>query len=73
MAIFLNRYLSLTKLQISGILFQSFVTIHHSFMQEITGVFMRNCMLHYAAYKNIFPLWALAEYCKRVPLPSKKI
>ncbi|CAN0864484.1 Beta-amyrin synthase [Linum grandiflorum] len=32
--------------------------------QEITGVFMRNCMLHYAAYRNIFPLWALAEYSK---------
>ncbi|KAK0599824.1 hypothetical protein LWI29_008970 [Acer saccharum] len=39
--------------------------------QEITGVFMKNCMLHYAAYRNIFPLWALVEYCKRVPLPSK--
>ncbi|KAM7262242.1 hypothetical protein ACFE04_021319 [Oxalis oulophora] len=30
--------------------------------QEITGVFMKNCMLHYATYRNIFPLWALAEY-----------
>ncbi|XP_011085901.1 beta-amyrin synthase-like [Sesamum indicum] len=38
--------------------------------QEITGVFMKNCMLHYAAYRNIYPLWALAEYRKRVPLPS---
>nr|A8C980.1 RecName: Full=Germanicol synthase; Short=RsM1 [Rhizophora stylosa]BAF80441.1 multifunctional triterpene synthase [Rhizophora stylosa] len=38
--------------------------------QEITGVFNRNCMLHYAAYRNIYPLWALAEYCRRVPLPS---
>ncbi|KAK0600255.1 hypothetical protein LWI29_013115 [Acer saccharum] len=38
--------------------------------QEITGVFKYNCMLHYPAYRNIFPLWALAEYCKRVPLPS---
>ncbi|GMI91956.1 beta-amyrin synthase [Hibiscus trionum] len=36
--------------------------------QEITGVFMKNCMLHYAAYRNIYPLWALAEYRKRVPL-----
>uniref|UniRef100_M1C901 Beta-Amyrin Synthase n=1 Tax=Solanum tuberosum TaxID=4113 RepID=M1C901_SOLTU len=25
--------------------------------QEITGVVMKNCMLHYAAYRNIFPLW----------------
>ncbi|KAL3736986.1 hypothetical protein ACJRO7_025851 [Eucalyptus globulus] len=39
--------------------------------QEITGVFMKNCMLHYAAYRNIYPLWALAEYRRRVPLPSK--
>nr|ADK12003.1 beta-amyrin synthase [Aralia elata] len=38
--------------------------------QEITGVFMKNCMLHYAAYRNIYPLWALAEYRRRVPLPS---
>ncbi|KAH0982201.1 hypothetical protein GBA52_009378 [Prunus armeniaca] len=40
-------------------------------LQEITGVFMKNCMLHYAAYRNIYPLWALAEYRKRVPLPSE--
>lgn len=39
--------------------------------QEITGVFMKNCMLHYAAYRNIYPLWALAEYQRRVLLPSK--
>ncbi|GLT38206.1 hypothetical protein SLA2020_124700 [Shorea laevis] len=37
--------------------------------QEITGVFMKNCMLHYAAYRNIYPLWALAEYRRWVPLP----
>nr|AUZ98404.1 beta-amyrin synthase [Trachyspermum ammi] len=41
--------------------------------QEITGVFMKNCMLHYAAYRNIYPLWALAEYCRNVQLPSKKV
>ncbi|KAK4588776.1 hypothetical protein RGQ29_019685 [Quercus rubra] len=39
--------------------------------QETTGVFFKNCMLHYAAYRNIFPLWALAEYRKSVPLPSR--
>ncbi|KAK2975209.1 hypothetical protein RJ640_022101, partial [Escallonia rubra] len=33
--------------------------------QEITGVFMKNCMLHFAAYRNIYPLWALAEYRNR--------
>ncbi|CAN4096433.1 unnamed protein product [Withania somnifera] len=37
--------------------------------QEITGVFFRNCMLHFAAYRNIFPLWNLAEYRKNVLLP----
>ncbi|KAI4331129.1 hypothetical protein MLD38_029346 [Melastoma candidum] len=37
--------------------------------QEITGAWMKNCMLHYTEYRNIFPLWALAEYCRRVPLP----
>ncbi|CAL5412503.1 unnamed protein product [Camellia sinensis] len=34
--------------------------------QEITGVYMKNCMLHYAQYRNIFPMWALGEYRKRV-------
>ncbi|XP_051128402.1 dammarenediol II synthase-like isoform X5 [Andrographis paniculata] len=33
--------------------------------QEITGVYMKNAMLHYAQYRNIFPLWALGEYRKR--------
>ncbi|KAL1834019.1 hypothetical protein ACET3Z_003670 [Daucus carota] len=36
------------------------------YSQEITGVYMKNCMLHYAEYRNIFPLWALAEYRKHV-------
>nr|WNF87682.1 multifunctional triterpene synthase [Castanea crenata] len=39
--------------------------------QETTGVFFKNCTLHYAAYRNIFPLWALAEYRKSVSLPSR--
>ncbi|XP_010537756.1 PREDICTED: camelliol C synthase-like isoform X2 [Tarenaya hassleriana] len=30
--------------------------------QEITGAFMKNCLLHYATYRNTFPLWALADY-----------
>ncbi|XP_059447343.1 beta-amyrin synthase-like isoform X2 [Corylus avellana] len=41
--------------------------------QEILGVYLRNCMIHYGTYRETFPLWALAEYCKRVPLPSRKI
>ncbi|XP_062078521.1 beta-amyrin synthase-like [Humulus lupulus] len=36
--------------------------------QEMVGAILKNCMLHYALYRNIFPLWALAEYRKRVLL-----
>ncbi|KAK4592983.1 hypothetical protein RGQ29_017211 [Quercus rubra] len=39
--------------------------------QETTGVYLKNCMLHYSAYRNVFPLWALGEYRKLLPLPSK--
>ncbi|CAN0924486.1 Cycloartenol synthase 2 [Linum grandiflorum] len=34
--------------------------------QEIMGVFNRNCMITYAAYRDIFPIWALGEYRTRV-------
>lgn len=34
--------------------------------QEITGVFMRNCTLNYSSFRNIFPIWALGEYRRRV-------
>ncbi|PKA65824.1 Cycloartenol synthase [Apostasia shenzhenica] len=30
--------------------------------QEIMGVFNKNCMISYSAYRNIFPIWALGEY-----------
>ncbi|KAH1238173.1 Beta-amyrin synthase [Glycine max] len=40
---------------------------------EITGVFMKNCMLHYPMYRDIYPMWALAEYRRRVPLPSTEV
>ncbi|XP_062119830.1 beta-amyrin synthase-like [Humulus lupulus] len=39
--------------------------------QELMGVYMKTCMLHYAAYRNIFPIWAIAEYRNLVLLPSK--
>ncbi|KAJ0084643.1 hypothetical protein Patl1_30973 [Pistacia atlantica] len=29
--------------------------------QEVAGVFNKNCLLHYRAYRNIHPLWDLAE------------
>ncbi|CAH9148216.1 unnamed protein product [Cuscuta epithymum] len=34
--------------------------------QEIVGVFNKNCMISYSAYKNIFPIWALGEYCNKI-------
>nr|POE58885.1 cycloartenol synthase [Quercus suber] len=34
--------------------------------EEIMGVFNKNCMISYAAYRNIFPIWAFGEYCCRV-------
>ncbi|XP_050384315.1 cycloartenol synthase isoform X2 [Argentina anserina] len=30
--------------------------------KEIMGVFNKNCMISYSAYRNIFPIWALGEY-----------
>ncbi|KAB5560415.1 hypothetical protein DKX38_005372 [Salix brachista] len=39
--------------------------------QEITGASVKTSMLHYASYRNIFPLWALGEYRKHVLLPEK--
>ncbi|XP_059665506.1 beta-amyrin synthase 2-like isoform X2 [Cornus florida] len=34
--------------------------------QDITGASMKNCILHYATHRSVFPLWALAEYRKHV-------
>ena len=34
--------------------------------QHISGVFNRNCMITYANYRNLFPLWALGEYRSHV-------
>ena len=34
--------------------------------QTIMGVFNNNCMITYANYRNIFPLWALGEYARAV-------
>ncbi|CAI9264192.1 unnamed protein product [Lactuca saligna] len=34
--------------------------------QEITGASLKNCMLHYPVYRNVFPLLALGEYRKRL-------
>ncbi|XWS73368.1 hypothetical protein CRYUN_Cryun02cG0122100 [Craigia yunnanensis] len=40
--------------------------------QEIIGVFNKNCMINYSAYRNIFPIWALGEYLNRVLLAPNK-
>nr|QUJ17883.1 cycloartenol cynthase [Bupleurum chinense] len=38
--------------------------------EEIMGVFNKNCMISYSAYRNIFPIWALGEYrCKVLQFP----
>ncbi|KAK4432731.1 Cycloartenol synthase [Sesamum alatum] len=34
--------------------------------QEIIGVFNKNCMISYSAYRNIFPIWALGVYLNKV-------
>ena len=34
--------------------------------QTIMGVFNNNCMITYANYRNIFPLWALGDYARAV-------
>lgn len=36
--------------------------------QHISGVFNRNCMITYANYRNIFPVWALGVYRRCVLL-----
>ncbi|KAK6272841.1 hypothetical protein POUND7_009924 [Theobroma cacao] len=38
--------------------------------QGIIGVFNKNCMISYSAYRNIFPIWALGHYLNRLLLPS---
>ncbi|XLT60369.1 hypothetical protein HN873_052973 [Arachis hypogaea] len=30
---------------------------------DATGMFYRNCTINYASYRNIFPIWALGEFC----------
>ncbi|XWS19844.1 hypothetical protein CRYUN_Cryun31cG0051600 [Craigia yunnanensis] len=48
--------------------------------QELAGVCLRTCVIHYAGYRNIFPLyrnifplWALGEYRKHVLSPSQEV
>lgn len=41
--------------------------------QEIMGVFNRNCMITYANYRNIFPIWALGMYRRAVILGEEGV
>ncbi|EFJ43592.1 hypothetical protein VOLCADRAFT_96220 [Volvox carteri f. nagariensis] len=41
--------------------------------QHISGVFNRNCMITYANYRNIFPIWALGHYRRLVLLGEEEI
>jgi len=34
--------------------------------ESISGVFNYNCMITYANYRNIFPIWALNRYYKEM-------
>lgn len=34
--------------------------------QHISGVFNQNCMITYANYRNLFPIWALGLYSRCV-------
>nr|GEX37828.1 hypothetical protein [Tanacetum cinerariifolium] len=44
---------------------------HNPWKTDAAGVFLKNCMPHYALYRNIYPMWALADYHKYV-LPQLK-
>jgi len=39
--------------------------------EGISGVFNKNCMITYTAYRNVFPLWAIGRYLKMEALNSK--
>lgn len=41
--------------------------------QHISGVFNRNCMITYANYRNIFPIWALGLYRRLVLLGHTRV
>ncbi|RDY07321.1 Beta-amyrin synthase, partial [Mucuna pruriens] len=41
--------------------------------QEAVGAFVKNCIVHYPLYRNVFPMWALGEYYKKVLLFSTTI
>jgi squalene cyclase len=34
--------------------------------EGISGVFNANCAISYSGYKNIFPIWALGLYTKKL-------
>ncbi|PON32184.1 Terpenoid cyclases/protein prenyltransferase alpha-alpha toroid [Parasponia andersonii] len=34
--------------------------------QEVNGIYMKNGVLNFSAYRNIFTIWAIGEYRRRV-------
>src|SRR5690606_12923928 len=38
----------------------------------ISGVFNANCMITYASYRSIFPIWALARYIRESEIRNPK-
>ena len=38
--------------------------------EGITGVFNRSCGITYTAYRNLFPIWALARYAAKYEIPE---
>jgi squalene cyclase len=39
--------------------------------EGITGVFNRSCGITYTAYRNVFPIWALARYTSHYEIETK--
>ncbi|KAI0227929.1 Lanosterol synthase [Lamellibrachia satsuma] len=39
-------------------------------LENITGVFNKSCAIHYDAYRNVFPMWALGRFVALYPNES---
>ena len=40
--------------------------------EGITGIFNRSCGITYTAYRNVFPIWALARYARNYKIGNSK-
>ncbi|XP_022642738.1 beta-amyrin synthase-like isoform X3 [Vigna radiata var. radiata] len=41
--------------------------------EQVTGAFGKSCTVHYPLYRNVFPMWALGEYHRKVLSLSNNI